>query len=128
MVFVVCVYVNEVLSSIMQVVFSIPQGSTLGPRYFRYLLFLLFTNDLPLCIQSSLCNLYADNTLVYATDILPRLQHDVTYLVQWFTDNKLTVNVNKSCVMNVGTEQKLRSLNYITAPVVINDTSLQNVY
>ena len=122
-----CVYVNGVISSIMQVAFGIPQGSTLGP-----LLFLLFTNDLPLCIQSSLCNLYADDTIIYATgtcpnDILPRLQTDVTNLVQWFTDNKLTVNINKSCVMNVGTKQKLRSLNDITTPVVINDTSLQNV-
>ena len=66
-----CVYVNGVISSIMQVVFGIPQGSTLGPLFF-----LLFTNDLPLCIQSSLCNLYADDTIIYATgtcanDILP---------------------------------------------------------
>ena len=29
--------------------------------------------------------------------------------------------------MNVGTKQKLRSLNDMTTPVVINDTSLQNV-
>ena len=69
----------------------------------------------PLC-QLTNINLPANHSIMYATrtcpnDILSRLQTDVTNLVQWFMDNA----------------QKLRSLNDITAPVVINDTSLQNV-
>ena len=58
-----------------------PQGTVLAP-----LLFLMYTNDLPTCVQNKV-GLYADNALIYSyinsKDDCTSLQLDLTALEQW---------------------------------------------
>ena len=80
--------------------YGTPQGSCLDP-----LLFLIFTNDLHLCVENGNCLLFADDTTLYFTH--PNLNYlkwgiedDLKRVMDWFRANKLTLNVNKTeCVL-----------------------------
>ncbi|CAB3980033.1 Hypothetical predicted protein [Paramuricea clavata] len=83
------------VSSFKHVPVGVPQGSVLGP-----LLFLIFVNDLPYCINHCEISLYADDTVIYlssnnACDLEMKLNSDLKYLCRWFNDNLLTLNVSK---------------------------------
>ena len=51
-----CVSVNNSVSDVLPVVSGVPQGSILGP-----IMFLVFVNDLPAAVTSSLVLLFADD-------------------------------------------------------------------
>ena len=51
---------NGILSSFLEILIGVPQGSNLGP-----LLFLLFVNYFPKCLECSQCDLFADDTAIY---------------------------------------------------------------
>jgi hypothetical protein len=109
-----CVKVNGQLSSILDILFGVPQGSILGP-----ILFLLFINDLPTCLQKCECNLFADDTVIYTmnTDEIKAtsdLQCDLDNVHNWFTANRLSINIDKSCTMSVTNKSRSNSIFYIS--------------
>ena len=76
-----------------------PQGSCLGP-----LIFHVFCNDLYHVLDWCNCILFADDTTIYKSHKSPRfleccLMEDLTTLSDWFTANKLTLNLNKTVCM-----------------------------
>ena len=78
---------------------GVPQGSVWGP-----VLFLIFINDLPDNIRSSVC-LFADDCVLYRninslTDC-QILQEDLNSLAQWETDWQMKFNVAKCHSMRV---------------------------
>ena len=98
-----CVKLNSSVSSLLDCIMGIPQGSILAP-----ILFLLFINDLPNCITCCQCNIFADDTVLYAqtssTDEAQLvLQNDMDNLIKWFNNNKLHVNISKSSCMTLST-------------------------
>ena len=73
---------------------GVPQGSILGP-----LLFLIYINDLPECINYASCQLFPDDTKllksVVTSNDCTQLQLDLTSLEQWCNTWRLNLNQHK---------------------------------
>ena len=93
---------DEVKSSCKDIVCGIPQGSILGPK-----LFILYINDI--CNVSTLLKyvLFADDTnLLYEHEnyetLCMNVNNELSKLNQWFSINKLSLNVKKTNFMVFG--------------------------
>ena len=100
-------YVNGHLSNNRTLLCGIPQGTILGP-----LLFLLYINDLPNCLEHSQARMYADDTnLAFASDnigdINYHLNHDLANVNKWLIANRLTLNQSKTEFMLIGSRQRI---------------------
>ena len=109
------VWMDHSLSQFLHSEIGVPQGSNLGP-----LLFLIYFNDLPYSLEGDV-DAYADDTSMTRTgdsveEISIKLTEDCTVVSNWMTKNKLKLNPDKTHILTVGTEQKLRSL---TTPVQV---------
>ena len=85
----------------------VQQGSILGP-----LLFILYVNDLPKVCSKTKVILYADNTAILCkgkniAQIQNTLNSEMNLCSDWFTQNKLHLNVSKTKSMLFGTSQRL---------------------
>lgn len=90
------VVISNVYSSTKLTNIGVPQGSILGP-----LLFLLYINDLPNCLSSSSCILYADDTTIFNSDssitsLTEKLNSDLLQLTRWCSNNMLQINASKT--------------------------------
>ena len=101
-----CVHVNNCSFDWLQVNTGIPQGSVLGP-----LLFLVYIND----IQHAVCNsnvfLFADDTNISCqTSIYEDYQLDLTSISSWLCSNKLTLNSDKTTLINFTKDRSASNL------------------
>ena len=90
---------NGTQSNILEMSCGVPQGAVLGP-----LLFIIYTNDLPDCIENATTILFADDTTIYesASDInylYISLNSNLSRLTDWFRGNKLSLNIAKTNYM-----------------------------
>lgn len=95
------VRINGIFSNERPVLSGVPQGSVLGP-----LLFLIYINDLPDCVSSSIVKMYADDTKIYSSyarslTFSVDLQGDLDSLESWFTTWQLTLNISKCSVLTL---------------------------
>ena len=74
--------INNIYSEYLPLNSGVPQGSVLGP-----LLFLVFINDLPDVLETSIAYLFADDTKINNTDPV-LLQNDLLRLNQWSLEKK----------------------------------------
>ena len=87
---------NGTQSNTLQMSCGVPQRSVLGPP-----LFIIYTNDLPDCIENATTILFADDTTIYesASDInyvYRYMNSNLSRLTDWFMGNKLSLNVAKT--------------------------------
>lgn len=92
------VYANQASSSRCHVASGVPQGTVLGP-----LLFLIYINDLPNNISSSI-RLFADDCVIYRPikDLNDSciLQNDLLIIEAWCRNWLMTLNINKTSVVS----------------------------
>ena len=87
-------------SDYQEITYGTPQGSCLGP-----LIYLIFTNDLAKNLTFSNSIMFADDTTLYKTHENLRylkwcMEQDITNLIDWFKENKLTLNLDKTaCIL-----------------------------
>jgi hypothetical protein len=93
------VHCNGVKSELCEIICGVPQGSILGP-----ILFLIYINDLVSVSEKIKFILFADDTNIFYADndmknIKINLQTELEKVVNWFNENKLTVNISKTQYM-----------------------------
>ena len=106
--------IGQAISATQKVTVRVPQGSILGP-----LLFSIYINDLPACLQNTTVTLFADDTALYcssqsAHELRTMLNEDLDRLAHWLQQNKLTLKISKSKFMLTGGPKKLKSLSKVT--------------
>ena len=113
---------TETKSDLYPIKYGMPQGSCL-----RSLIFLIFVNDLHLHLELLRCIQFTDNTTLLVSHSNLRYLHfcvqtDLNNIQDWFTANKLTLNVDKTVMMIFGrncTSMELNiSLNGVLIPQV----------
>ena len=86
---------------------GVPQGSILGP-----LLFLMYINELPNCLQNASSRMFADDTNISLTaktltELKLEINPELSNLNRWLKANKLSLNVAKTEWMIIGSRQRL---------------------
>ena len=120
-----CCTVNGVTSSKLPISCGVPQGSILGP-----LLFLLYINDLYEVLHDQNVYLYADDTVIFSTNSDLRLallgvQRELTNVLSWCNQNRLTINTKKTKVMIFGTNNMLKRAH--PPPILLGNDELHYV-
>ncbi|CAB4014601.1 Hypothetical predicted protein [Paramuricea clavata] len=87
--------VQGINSQLKKIRCGVQQGSNLGP-----LLFSLYINDLPNCLEQTEASMFADDTNISSignspADIEVKLNNDLYNVNNWLIENKLTLNVKK---------------------------------
>ena len=118
------VKIENVQSEKANITSGVPQGSILGP-----LLFLLYVNDLPLCLSSD-TDMYADDTTIHTTDVKldcvqSKLQSDLYKVNRWCKINNMAINPKKTTCMILCTKQKHTNSKVLT--LKIGNAEIENV-
>jgi hypothetical protein len=102
----------------------------LGP-----LLFLLYINDLPACLNKTKPRLFADDTNLTAsgdsiTDVVTVVNSDLQNFRKWLTANKLSLNVAKTKTefMLIGSKPMTKNIYDFHPNVLIEDKQIKQVF
>lgn len=114
------VKVNGITSDPLNITCGVLQGSVLGP-----ILFKIYINDISSLDLHSGLILYADDAVLFSSHnfvstAMSTLQTDLDNVCKWTCHNKLTVNINKSKFLIVGTPRMLNRMNGNLSPLPIN--------
>ena len=105
--YITSVTINGELSEPHTITLGVPQGSILGP-----LLFNVYINSLPNAVKKTRMILYADDAVLFCDastrqELQVALEREFTKISNWYTDNRLTINVKKTKLMLAGSKRML---------------------
>lgn len=120
-----CIVESKLRSSMQPIKSGVPQGSVLGP-----VLFLLFVNDLPLFVNETYLEMYADDTTLHFASrdenaLQSKLQGGAVKFDSWCQSNDMFINLLKTSLMLLGSRQNLSKFNLIE--IILESTSIQHV-
>ena len=110
-----CCNVNEYSSTFETTRCGVPQRSILGP-----LLFIIYMNDLPLCIENGHVTMYTDDTsssscIKSINDIISEVIPNMRRLMDWLRANRLSLNTLKTEFMLSGTSANILKIGELLA-------------
>ena len=119
-----CIVDGLKMSSRQSVKSGVPHGSMLGP-----VLFLIFTKDIPLQLQTD-TDIYADDTITHTAGkklevVEPKLQISAGDFNTWCIDNNMVVQYGKTHAFVVGSKHMTSANEGIS--VTINEHSIESV-
>ena len=120
-----CIIHNKLTSSMQTIKSGVPQGSVLGP-----VLFLLFVNDLPLFVNETYLEMYADDTMLHfaikdKNVLQTKLQNGAINFNSWCLSNDMFINLLKTSLMILGSRQNL--MNFDVIEILLNNEFIQHV-
>jgi hypothetical protein len=106
---------------------GVPQGSILGP-----LLFSIYINDLPLNLELTSCDLFADDCTIHTSNkyfdqLESSLQKDLDNIINWSQRNKMLLNETKTKSMCVTTSQKMLNMHRTDLRLHVGGTAIESV-
>ena len=120
-------FVNGQFSNSSFITKGVPQGSIIGP-----LLFLVYINDLPNCLNEGIPRMFADDTNIsFSSNSLSDLEHLINFELQslnrWLIANKLSLNIAKTEFMVIGSRQRLATFDDPDLCVTVNNAPVKQV-
>ena len=96
--------------------FNIPCGTAQG-SYLDPLLFILFVNDIHLLPLYSTPILFTDDTTIFNSNKSSRylqymIENDLNHMVNWFSANKLSLNLSKTVAMKFWSDNEDRNFQF----------------
>ena len=120
------VFLDGILSTPINVLSGVPQGSHLGP-----VLFNIFINDLPGIVKFSRVLLYADDAKLFkildSPDAPRKLQLDLNSVIEWCNVNQLLLNVKKCNTICFSRRVVVRHIYSLGTTNVPNDDTFRDL-
>ena len=122
-----CVKIRTYSSDFLPVTAGVPQGSILGP-----LLFLLYINDLPLHVNRTDIDMFADDATLHTyhkniEGIENALNFDLCEIENWCSKNQMVLNTNKTKCMLMGTQQRKSRIDSPELNLYASNKLIENV-
>ena len=86
---------------------------------------MIYINNLPNVLNSCYASLYADDTVIYCYGTSSKELSDILGVAKWLHDHKLTLNLDKTKCMLIGSNRKRESKVDLTVSIL--DHSISNV-